>query len=191
MHPTYLTHYYHDAPFQCITSLSTSDMVQVIRDMHSIRQLPRRLLRPIYFMERRQYERKMREQFLAKGGFPQRLNPHYLVLGESEAWERQQLRSIRIPLSEIPPDVISFTFTDSWFSYVEFDLNGEPIPRESYSEMVYRVDELNDAIDEHKWPGNKNRSNRVRRDHDYIEAQVWADEPLQKQVNRQKQLAPA
>ena len=185
MHPTHLTHYYHDAPFQCITSLSTSDMVQLILDMHSIRQLPRRLLRPVYFMERRRYEQKMRQQFLNKGGSPQLLHPHYLVLGESKAWSRQQLQSISIPLSEIPPEVISFTITDSWFSYVNFDLNGKPIPREPYSEMVYRLDELNDLIEEHERRGDVGYSNRVRRDHHYIEAQVWADEPLMQQVNRQ------
>ena len=178
MHPTFLTHYYYDAPFRTITDLPTREMVRVISKLHSTRSLPRRLMRPIYFMERRRYERKMHEQFLTKGGKPRRRNPHYMVLGESDIWEREQLHSIHIPLSDIPSDLISFTYTDSWYSYVDFDLNRRPIPRKRPYEVVYRTDELGDLFNKHGWPGNRRHTDPNYKHDYYVEAQVWADEPL-------------
>ena len=178
MLPTFLTHYYHDLPFRCLTDLPTHEMVQDISKMQSKRLVPRRLMRPIYFMERRRYERKMREQFMAKGGKPVRRNPHYMVLGESDIWARQHPKSIKIPLLEMPSDIVSFTYTDSWYAYVDFDLNRRPVPRKPQYEMVYRCDELVDLIGEFGWPGDRAESGTSCSHDYYIEAQVWADEPL-------------
>ena len=177
MLPTFLTHYYHDAPFQSITDLPTGEIVRVVSKLNAQRSVPRRLMRPIYFMERRRYESKMREQFLAKGGKPCRRNPLYLVLGESDIWEREHPQKIQVPLSEVPSELISFTYTDSWYAYVDFDLNRRPVPRKRQYEMVYRIDELEDLVDDFGWPGDQKDDPNCRYDF-YVEAQVWAEEPL-------------
>jgi hypothetical protein len=129
----------------------------------------------------------MYEQFIQKGGKPIRRNPHYLILGESELWSWQESNSVRIPLSVIPSDVISFTYTDSWYSYIDKDLNGNPIPRKPQYEMVYRLEELANLFAEHGWPGQ--RWKRWRKEpqfkHDYyVEAQVWAEAPLRPYLSK-------
>lgn len=86
MYPKFLTHPYHDPPFQTITDLPTHEMVRVILEIHVAHPVPLRLMRPDYFMERRWQERQMREHFVVKGGKPLRRNQHYIVLGESEFW---------------------------------------------------------------------------------------------------------
>ena len=178
MIPTYLTHYYHDEPFQCITDLPTSELVRLVLRIRITRTLPRRLMKPVYFLERRRYKRQMREQFVSKGGRPRRHTPQYMVLGHSDIWKRQAPRSLRIPLAEVPSDLISFTYTDSWYTYVDFDLNRRPVPRKRPYEMVYRVEELDNLLDEFGWPGEQKHSDPSCRFDYYIEAQVWEDEPL-------------
>ena len=123
----------------------------------------------------------MREQFVAKGGKPTRQHPLYLILGESELWTDQESQSLRIPLSAIPTEVLSFTYTDSWYAYIDQDLNGNPMIRQPQYGMVYRREELSELFAQYGWPGQRWKlwRNQPQYKHDYyVEAQVWAEDPL-------------
>ena len=120
----------------------------------------------------------MHGQFLAQGGRPTRSNPHYAILGQSEIWENITTKSLRIPLSAISSDCISFTYTDSWVTYVDRESDGELIPRKPQYNMLFRKEELAGLFDKYGWPGERWKSEPDWKNDLYVEAQIWSDEPM-------------
>jgi hypothetical protein len=178
MHPNYVTHYYRQQPFRSLTELPAEECSRVLAEMRTREKLPRRLQSEFYFDQRRRFEALMHEQFSAKGGRPERRNPHYAILGESEIWARIYPASLRIPLAALPGDCLSFTYTDSWGAFVDRDLDGNPIPRKPQYGVVYLLPELADLFGRYGWPGDRWKT-EVEWEHDlYVEAQIWSDEPL-------------
>lgn len=176
--PRYLTHYYRDRPFRTLTELTSDERARVIPTLAFPQRASHRLHSAFYFEQRLRYEAVMYNQFLAKGGAPQRRCPHYAVLGESEIWQAISNHSLRIPLSAIPSSQLSFTYTDSWSTYVGCDLKGNVIPRKPQYETLFRLEELDAVFRQYGWPGDRWKS-EPEWEHDiYVEAQIWSDEPL-------------
>ena len=181
MYPDFLTHYYAESPFRSIMDLTAGEKVREVLRMRAKRKVHRRLMIPNYYAMRRQFEATMREQFVQKGGQPERQHPYYMILGESDLWSCQELKSLCIPLSAIPSCVLSFTYTDSWYAYMDKDLNGNPIPRKPQYEMVFRLEELEDLFATYGWPGERWKRWRKEPEFEfdyYVEAQIWSEEPL-------------
>jgi hypothetical protein len=177
--PQYVTHYYRKRPFQTLTELSVERRAKVIEKLRFPKWASARLHSAFYFEQRLRYERVMYEQFVAKGGSPQRSRPQYAILGESEIWQGFNKHSLRIPLSAIPSSQLSFTYTDSWAVYVDRDLEGNAIPRKPQYGTLFRLEELNALFRDHGWPGDRWK-NEPGWEHDlYVEAQIWSDQPLQ------------
>ena len=162
--------------------LAPGDRVQAVLRMRKERTVRRRLMIPKHYINRQRCESTMYQQFIDKGGKPTRPHPHYLILGESDLWVEQESQSLRIPLSDIPTDVISFTYTDSWYAYIDQDLNGNPVPRKPQYEMLYRLEELDDLFEKYGWPGDRWREDPEYKFDYYVEAQVWSDEPLHQRM---------
>jgi hypothetical protein len=175
--PTYITHYYVERPFRTLTELTASERGCVVAGLDFPKEDPR-LHSAFYFEQRLQYETVMYEQFRAKGGQPARRRPHYAVLGESEIWMKITKQSLRIPLSAIPAWQMSFTYTDSWPTYVDRDLEGNHIPRKPQYGMLFRVEELDELFRTHGWPGDRWKTESDWEHDLYVEAQIWSDEPL-------------
>jgi hypothetical protein len=175
MFPSFVTHYYHHRPFQTLTRLGPDELSKVL-DLLSVRgRLPQRLRSDFYFEQRRRYESLMYDQFVAKGGQPKSRAPVYAVLGEAASWSRICPRSVRIPLTAIPPDHISFTYTDSWGTYVDRDLAGNPIPRKPMDGMLYRMEELDELFRAYGWPGDLSKTPDELGYDPYVEAQIWIE----------------
>ena len=117
-------------------------------------------------------------QFVAKGGRPTRGRPLYGVLGESEIWQRITTHAVQIPLDAISSELLSFTYTDSWVTYVEREPNGDPIPRKPQYGQLYRRDELDAVFAEHGWPGERWKAEPGWENDLYVEAQIWSDEAV-------------
>jgi len=174
--PPYLTHYYHQRPFRTLTELSPEERERVIRKLRYPKRAAHRLHSAFYFEQRLKYERIMYDQFVAKGGKPQRRCPHYAVLGESELWAGFSRHSLRIPLAAISPSQLSFTYTDSWAAYVDQDLEGNPIPRKLQYGTPFRLDELDALFRQFGWPGNRWKTEPAWAHDVYVEAQIWSDD---------------
>lgn len=141
--------------------------------------LPRRLVTSHYLPRRRQIEQTMLKQLVGQGGRQIRDIPHYVILGTWSHWENDDgFDSVAIPLGAFPSEVISFTYPDSWVSFVGERLSGEPLPRFPYHGRIYRLDELESLVREHGLPGERWRTEEQRRMETYIEAQIWDDLPL-------------
>ena len=176
--PQYLTHYYRQRPFRTLTDLTPDERARVIKCLRFPKRAAHRLYSAFYFEQRLRYEVLMYDQFVAKGGLPSRRRPHYAILGESEIWRGISKSSLRIPLAAIPSSQISFTYTDSWATYVDRDLDGNPIPRKPQYGSVFRLEELDELFHRYGWPGDRWK-NEPGWEHDlYVEAQIWSDEPL-------------
>ena len=115
--------------------------------------------------------------FVMRGGKPIRQSPLYFVFGDSPHWERLSDNALRVPLSSFHPDIISFTFSDSFYTFSDTTLRGIPIPATPHRCTVYMKQELFRIIDELGLP--RGYSNPDEEFELYIEAQVWDDSPLQ------------
>ena len=174
--PDRLTHYYRDFPFHTLSDLDEASVAKVLEDVAQGRELEFRLTREEYLPRRREIEAEMRTQFVALGGQPRRRSPHYAVLGEFSLYERDpSWQSVSAALADIPPDVVSFTFTDSYFNFSEKNLRGIPIPPRPYHRHVYRLEDLPVLVETFGLPSDRWRTEPDRIFDVYIEAQLWDD----------------
>jgi len=178
--PTTLLHLYvnPDGPFQSISELPGSKAARLMDQMteanawHPPRFSPEK--RERYMTARRRSEQRLHSAFSRKGGRPRRNHPYYLILETPDAqglWPTA--RRVRVPLDAIASEVISFTYLDSMVcDALLTDPDCVPANCRQFAGLsclsdVYRVEELPDLIEKFGFPQGT-----------YVEAQVWADEPL-------------
>jgi len=172
--PDFLSHYYdaERGPFLSLSDLALDEAQQILARLRQQAQTFASQRTADCLAIRRDLEEQVRQKFMAKGGLPQRHCPHYLILGSCpwlKGWYRDG-REIRIPLAAVDPAVVSFTYGDT-FPAMRFG-DGKP-----YRKQVYTVTELPDVLREFGLPQEWNSLGQYGPDR-YIEAQVWADEPV-------------
>jgi hypothetical protein len=187
--PSALVTHHHLAdkqPFLNLSDLSEAELDGVMSDLESRRAQPgfHRVFGRRYMQLRRRTEQKLRGLFVEAGGKPQRTAPHYFVLGSSE-WYRglaPHTREVVIPLSQLPPDVTSFTYPDSFTAMGlvgDFGLPYEPKP---YHERVFRIEQLDEIVGRHGFPPDDPDPNYAGYQNypfeKYLEVQLWADAPI-------------
>ncbi|GAB1856491.1 hypothetical protein MHTCC0001_13260 [Flavobacteriaceae bacterium MHTCC 0001] len=176
--PQYLCHYYelNNGPFRNITEFGFGKAVDVqskiLEGWNSKR--PNN-----YLSLRFSLEKRIKEQFILKGGQPQRDAPFYFTLGECN-WAKSWYVNpgvIKIPLADFKPQHISFTYPDSMVSFQFFDEPKLSTYRKDCSGHVYLLSELNNLINTYGLPSEeKSRMKENSKFDKYIEAQVWDDE---------------
>jgi hypothetical protein len=171
--PSFLSHYYEEecGPFLNLSDLPLSD-AEVVQEQ--IRKDGRTFAskRPTdYVRVRRELEDRVRQEFIRKGGRPQRERPHYLVVGDCPwltTWYRRG-RVVRIPMEAVEASIISFTYGDLFPAMRVSD--GRP-----YRGQVYTLEELPLLIHTFGLPQVWNANGRGGPER-YIEAQLWSDKP--------------
>jgi hypothetical protein len=170
-----LYHYYEcrRGPFDNLSDLPFVEAEQILTAIRQAGQTFASKRAPDYLAIRRDLEARVRHLFEAKGGRPRRARPHYMTVGACP-WLREwyvQGCELSIPLSSFAPDVISFTYGDTFPALRLQD--GRP-----YRGQVYTLAELSALIQQHGLPQEWNRDGQYGPER-YIEAQVWDDTPLQ------------
>jgi hypothetical protein len=140
-YPDFVCHYY-DASTGPFLNLSDLPLEEAERVLDRIRRVgagfaSKRSLD--YLRIRRGLEDEVRTLFVEKGGKPRRERPHYMILGSCpwiKGWYREG-RELRIPLARFRPELVSFTYGDT-FPAMRFR-DGRP-----YRGQVYVLDELPD-----------------------------------------------
>ena len=173
MLPDFLTHYYEadTGPFRSLSSLSQADAAALLARLRDDGVFAGKRAAD-YLARRHRAEALVRAAFIAKGGRPARMHPHYMILGACPwvcTWYRDG-RALCIPLDAFPAECVSFTYGDT-FPALFFD-DGK-----SYRKQVYTLAELPDLVAQHGLPQEWNPDGRRGPDR-YIEAQVWADGPV-------------
>jgi hypothetical protein len=184
--PDFLSHYYEAAsgPFRSLTDLPL-EKAETIQE--NIRQAGNRFASKRaadYLSIRSDLEEQIRALFISRGGKPDRLRPHYLILGDCPwllTWYVSG-RQLRIPLAAFPADMVSFTYGDS-FPAMRYQ-DGRP-----YRGQVYTLSELPDLVATYGLPQMWNAEGKLGPER-YIEAQVWNDAPIHCCLAKQKPQDP-
>ena len=178
--PDFVTHYYlaDRKPFLTISELSGKELEEVLTDLRkkNERGESKRWIAPWYVEDRKKTEDFLREEFLKKGGTVERQFPLYFIHGHSEGIKNiAEQKEIRIPLSELPKDRISFTYPDSMATFV---LKDDPPFRKPYHGKVFTYDEIIEVINEFGFPGEGLERCSKFMYPNCIEMQLWSDEPV-------------
>lgn len=169
--PEYIVHYYEaeGGPFRSLSDLGSEEAEAVLAKIRAEGVVFASKRNGEYFSVRRTLEERVRQLFIAKGGQPKRLHPHYFILGHCDwvkSWFREG-RALQIPLHGVDSRVISFTYGDS-FPAMRYQ-DGKP-----YRGKVYVLAELPNLIELYGLPQVWNPEGRYGPER-YIEAQVWDD----------------
>ncbi len=188
--PDFAAHYYRAsrAPFLSLSDLPDEQAMAVMAEL--IREqregLQQRPFGRTYIQMRRVVEDRLRRQFIALGGCPERRAPHYFVLGESP-WFRGlavDMEEIRIPVTELPGAQTTVTWGDS-FTAMEAarDFGFAFVPR-PYHGRIYRLDDIADMAARYGIPkpdpyGYEGLA-AADTPETFIEIQLWSDEPVRR-----------
>ena len=115
-----------------------------------------------YYPLRKAADKWVREQLIRLGGKPRLEHPFSFVLGESDylkAWFDGG-DSLRIPLDEIPDELISFTLGDSCAKISKNDLL-EVLTKQMLNERLHAFDDSPERLVQSIAP------------YGYVEAQLW------------------
>jgi hypothetical protein len=176
----HLYHYYECSrgPFVNLSDLPLAEAEQILTTIRQAGQIFASKRAPDYLAIRRDLEGRVRSLFEAKGGRPRRARPHYMTVGACP-WLRDwyvQGCELNIPISTFAPDVISFTYGDTFPALRLHD--GRP-----YRGQVYTLAELPALIQHYGLPQDWNPDGQYGPER-YIEAQVWDDTTLQPYLSR-------
>lgn len=172
--PEILSHYYDQStgPFRNLSDLPRDQAEAVMASIRATGTGFASKRAADYLAVRDELEARVRRLFMAKGGRPQRLHPHSMILGRSDwlkSWYADG-QELCIPLAEFAPDSVSFTYGDLFPSMRYPD-------GKAYRGQVYVMSELEGLIQVYGLPQARNPDGHLGPDR-YIEAQVWDDQPL-------------
>ncbi len=172
--PGFLCHYYEasQGPFLNLSDLPLDEAERLLSQIRAAGDVFASQRAADYMEIRRELEKRVRNLFVAKGGKPQRERPHYMILGACSwvrSWYRDG-RELSVPLANFDSSIVSFTYGDTF-----------PAMRcrdgMLHRGQVYMLGELDGLIQAFGLPQVRNPDGRRGPDR-YIEAQVWADDPL-------------
>ena len=176
--PDYITHYYltDRQPFLTLSELNIDENSFVFDELLNRYKTDfnyHRRYGKNYIDTRTTIENTLRSHFIKRGGKPTRKYPFYFVLGESLWFKHlnQNHAEIRIPIEELNPATVSFTFPDS---YVALSSNTKP-----YHGKVFLLCELESIVRKYGLPADDvsldYKNYWLGNFEKYIEFQVWED----------------
>jgi hypothetical protein len=191
----HLIHVYRKGtiPFQSLSALSDADATKIMQNLYIEGAIFwERFENPAQYLKtRRQIEYRLREEFIAKGGKPRESYPIYMIYGRSkwliEAPDAKTLSTtteIQIPLSLFQKQDLSFTYPDSMVSFLLLNQKDSPYYLSDFHGKVFILDEIQALVQSNGLPGGKWGNNLPRYFANYIEVQVWNQEPLLEYQNR-------
>jgi hypothetical protein len=165
----FLSHYYEASvgPFRTLSDLSQEDAENILMRLRLEGKTFAAQRKADYLATRRDLEQQLRRLFLAKGGRPQRMAPHYMIVGECpwlRGWYKDG-RAVSIAIDAFHPLSLSFTYGDS-FPSMRFQ-DGKP-----YRGQVYTLSEIVEVIKQYGLPQSWNADGKQGPER-YIEAQIW------------------
>jgi len=185
MHNLYLYYYYERdiGPFKMLTDLTVDDARKFVSEEAAIKSTKNTDVEGFLRM-RYDCDARLRKEFAARGGKITRQNPVYMMLGEHSSWATAYEKPvmIKIPLAEIDPTAVSFTYGDSFIV-----LNPGKFESKEYWGKVYFRDEILELISRIGYPPqveydfkneNYTKYSPVADHLLYVEAHVWCDELL-------------
>jgi hypothetical protein len=187
--PDFVTHYHLSSrpPFLNLSDLPPHQLGEILGALDRERTdgLSARIFGPRYMDFRRRTEELLRTLFLEAGGRPERVAPHYFVLGSSSWYEglAPEMAALVIRLADLPTELTSLTFPDSLTSMGFGPDYGLPQEDRPYHGRVYRLEDLPALVSAYGLPSDGSSEETYDGYHrrpfeKYIEVQLWSDRPL-------------
>lgn len=176
--PTHLFHYFekNSEPLQSMTAQGFDKATEIQKNITKGFNSQRP---PNYVELRFAVEKRLKSAFESKGGKPKSPNPSYFTLGSCD-WVKSCYDDPSvtiIPLADVDPEQLTFTYPDSM---VSFQFHDEPklgIYRKPCNGQVFLLDEIMEVIDQYGLPSEEKWQNEEASKYDrYIEVQVWDDD---------------
>jgi hypothetical protein len=173
----YLYHYYEGqiGPFKNLSDLTPDQAQDILGRIKAEKKGMAANRFPGYLERRRELEQIARDMFIAKGGKPVRMVPHYMVVGECtwlQSWYEQGC-FLKIPVHAFRPETISFSYGDLFPTFSQ-RVNDQ----KEYRRQIYTQSEIVGIIEKYGLPQDWNMDGKLGPER-YIEVQVWDDKPLQ------------
>lgn len=186
--PKYANHYYDPdvGPFPCLSELSDFECNRAIHESNAkfTRGERKWYFDESYMPTRKRLEFKMREIFVNKGGRAPRSTPYYFWWGGDgyrEMMGVDHFKKVSIKISALPPDVISFTYPDSFGSMAFAE---DPVYAKHYHGKVFTYDEIHKLFEKEQFPYGGWEGNDKFRVLKYVEIQLWSDEPVKEYLSK-------
>ena len=193
--PNFITHYYpsEDPPFRNLSEVPKEkhqDVISLLAERRKQQPNFHRRFGIKYISLRLATEEKLRSLFLTVGGEPERLAPHYFVLGSSKWFEGlyPSTKRVVLPISQLDTRTTSVTYPDSFTAMRLGETYG--MPPESlkpYHNRVYLLSELSELVKTYGIPPDDpdaDYSDYAREPFEkYIEVQVWSDKPVRSHLS--------
>lgn len=185
----YLVHLYKSGtePFRTLSGLPEEDAIRIMQSLYTAGSIFwERFEDPLAYLRlRKQIEQSIREAFIAKGGKPREAHPIYMAFGRTR-WMQNGLDAvtlattteIEVPLSLFQECDVSFTYPDSMVSFLLARQKDPDYYLPDFHGRVFTLSEIRCLVDSSGLPGEKWGNNLPSSTPNYIEAQVWNQEPL-------------
>jgi len=185
----YLLHVYRkgSVPFRTLSALPEEEAFHIMQQLYIEGSVFwQRFKEPRSYLNfRKQLEQSIKAAFKDKGGKPIDEHPIYLVLGSpkwmqtvSDTVTLETTEMIRIPLSLVSPESVSFTYPDSMVSALMAMQKNPSYYEPEYHGKVFTLAEMKGIIEKKGLPGEGWETSMPRHYAHYIEAQVWDRRPL-------------
>jgi hypothetical protein len=191
--PDVVTHYHLPGrrQFLNLSDLEGPELSGVLAELEGLRRRGQqhRSFGWRYVGLRRQTETRLRELFIARGGKPRRMSPHYFVLGASAWFEglAPRMQRVELAVAELPDSQTSVTYPDSFVAMEAGRELGITRSRRPYHGKVFLLSELPDLIETYGIPSPSWDGDRAWRnwpEETLIEVQLWVDEPIHQYLSR-------
>jgi hypothetical protein len=180
----YLIHFYKrgSRPFQSLSALPEREALSLMHSLYIEGSVFwERFQDPCEYLRfRRQVEGNLYKQFQDKGGRPKHDYPIYLMVGRPgwvvEAGDPITLQTtdeIRVPLSILREDEVSFTYPDSMVSALICQHKDASYYEPEYHGKAFTLQEMERIISVRGLPGEGWETSMPKHYAHYIEAQVW------------------
>ncbi|MEM7226170.1 MAG: hypothetical protein AAF495_24545 [Pseudomonadota bacterium] len=189
--PRVVTHIYDPrrGPFQNLCSVPTAEAQAVLDQIAATGQ---RRIKPNYLARRQATEAWLWAERTRKIGPVRRDHPIYFFLGDfADGKDPSRPESILLALDELPPESITFTYSDSMTSFALGTKVEHRAERRAFHGQVFTLDEIEAVVARHGMPEKAPDATRARRAHGYIELQLWDERPLERCLTERHPLSLA
>lgn len=181
-----ITHYYKEGsvPFRSLSALTDAEALEIMNALADDSPLFARFKEPSqYLFQRKRIEKRLREQFVARGGRPVDLYPLYAVLGTSHWIEVNSsniaVKKLELPISIFKETEISCTFPDSMVSYWLAEDQPPTYYQPELHGKVFTLSEIMSRIHQYGVPQSRLPDDVAP----YIEVQIWNHHSVQTYLN--------
>lgn len=117
--PNFITHYNRAEPFRSISNVPQNELHTVLRQLNETNSWGlNRFANTEYIQRRIEVEKRLRMDFISKGGKAVLEYPIYFFLGRNSGFEsHERNKPYTIKLADIPAHSVSFTYGDSLLAF--------------------------------------------------------------------------